>query len=252
MPPLCSHPNKEKSIMDNITEAKLAVAVDDGTMNGFLATPASGSGPGIVMLQEIFGVNEAMRAKAREFASRGFTVLVPDLFWRQEPDVDLGYDEDSRAKGFRLMQGFDFDKGVADCRAAFAALAQHPSCTASPAIVGYCMGGKLAVLLGAVEPEARAVVAFYGVKLNENIEQIKATRAPVMLHFGDRDAHIPNEVSEMLRDTFKDTEGVDVFIYPGAQHGFFNPVRQSVFDPGASEKAMERTLALLNGKSTRA
>jgi carboxymethylenebutenolidase len=103
----------------------VAVPVEGGAMSAHFVLPASGRGPGIVMLQEIFGVNDAMKDKAREFAEHGFVVLVPDLFWRQEPNVDLGYDEASRTKGFKLFQGFDFTKGVADIGAAYRYLANR-------------------------------------------------------------------------------------------------------------------------------
>jgi carboxymethylenebutenolidase len=103
----------------------VAVPVEGGAMSAHFVLPASGRGPGIVMLQEIFGVNDAMKDKAREFAEHGFVVLVPDLFWRQEPNVDLGYDEASRTKGFKLFQGFDFTKGVAESGQRIATLANR-------------------------------------------------------------------------------------------------------------------------------
>ena len=97
-------------------------AADGGTFSGYLATPEVGSGPGIVLLQEIFGVNQSMRETADYFAEEGYVVLVPDLFWRIEPGIELGYDQDSFQKAFGLYGQFDVDQGVSDIGDAIKAL----------------------------------------------------------------------------------------------------------------------------------
>ena len=135
-----------------------------------IAVPPSGNGKPIVMPQEIFGVNYAMKAKAKAFADEGFVVLVRDLFWRPEPGIDLGYDEESRQQAFGHMQAFDFKAGIGDIKAAYDALAVRDEAEGSPAYVGYCLGGKLAVVAGSATPGVSAVIAFYGVELNENID----------------------------------------------------------------------------------
>jgi carboxymethylenebutenolidase len=197
------------------------------------------------MLQEIFGVNEGMRAKAREFAQNGYTVLVPDLFWRMKPNVELGYDEAARTEAFKLFKNFDFNNGIADIKAAFSFLATRPESDEIPAFVGFCLGGKLAVLAGIAEPRARAVISFYGVALEQNIEQIKTMKMPTMLHFGTNDAHISNENSSAIAKAMEASGNVTVHLYDGAQHGFFNRIRGDVYDPFAANTAMKRTLAAL-------
>ena len=123
-------------------------AADGGSFKAYLATPKGAKGPGIVLIQEIFGVNKVMRDLADGFAAAGYVVLCPDLFWRQEPGVDIT--DQSKAewdKAFSLYQGFNVDKGVDDLKATLAALRQHPACSGKVGSVGYCLGGKLAYLM---------------------------------------------------------------------------------------------------------
>jgi carboxymethylenebutenolidase len=188
-----------------------SVAGSTTSMDVFVASSATPTGSGIVMLQEIFGVNEAMRLKAIDFAEAGFTVVVPDLFWRQVPRVDLSYTEADRAAGFGLMQQFDFEAGVSDVLAAADWLRGQPS-IANVAVVGFCLGGKLAVMAGASD-------AF------DAVAQIEAT--------------------------LRDRHNAQVFTYPGAQHGFFNPARADVYDAAAASSARDRTIAMLRSLSPR-
>jgi carboxymethylenebutenolidase len=110
--------------------------------DAYLAVPASGKGPGIVLLQEIFGVNNVMRDIADGYAAKGFTVICPDLFWRQEPGVQLtDQTEEGWARAFELYQGLDEAKAVEDAAAAMNYLRQHPACTGKVGAVGYCLGG---------------------------------------------------------------------------------------------------------------
>ena len=219
--------------------------VDIGDMAGYLAQPAAASAPGIVMVQEIFGVNAAMRAKADDFAEAGFAVLVPDLFWRLQPRVDLGYTEEERKQGFGYMQRFDFKLGVADCVMAAEWLAARPECSGAVSFVGFCLGGKLAVLAGARYPGTRAVASFYGVKLDESVDVLRELKTPFQFHVGDRDAHIPAEAVDKVRAALAGKENAHVHLYAGAQHGFFNRMRAEVYAPAAAALAQSRTLEML-------
>jgi carboxymethylenebutenolidase len=231
--------------MNNVSETIVKIPVEGGEMSAFLATPSESRGKSVVMLQEIFGVNEAMRSKARQFAKEGFTVLVPDLFWRIQPNVELGYDDAARAEAFKFFKAFDFAKGVSDIKAAFDFLSRRAESVGAPSLVGFCLGGKLAVLAGTAEPRARSVISFYGVALDQNIEQLKAMKMPVVLHFGTNDAHIPNEVSSAIAYALKESAYVHVYLYQGAQHGFFNHMRSDAFDFDAADSAFDRTVKVL-------
>lgn len=228
----------------SIHESWVSVPTADGEMSAFLTEPASPPRGGIVLLQEIFGVNEAMRDKARAFAADGYSVLTPDLFWRLEPRVDLGYGEDDRKLGFGLMQKYDQTTGAHDVRAATVwlrtLLAGKPV-----ALVGFCLGGRMAVLAGANNPDVATVVSFYGVRLDLCRDDLHAIAVPFQFHVGDRDAHVPADHVTVVKDTLAGKPNTDVFIYAGAQHGFYNRLRADVFSAEAAEQAGTRVLALL-------
>jgi carboxymethylenebutenolidase len=217
---------------------------DGGEMDTFIAHPAEPVGLGVVMLQEIFGVNDAMRRKAILFAQAGFTVAIPDLFWRLEKRVDLQYSEEERKKGFGLLQRFDFKAGVGDVLSASDHLRTEPDVKGKTALVGFCIGGKLAVVAGARQSFA-AIVSFYGVKLDENLAEIDAIEAPLQVHVGNKDAHIPAETVEKLSAHLSGRANASVFVYPEAQHGFFNQVREDVYDSEAANLAKGRAFDIL-------
>lgn len=218
-------------------DTRLMVACDGGTMGGYLALPPGGSGPGIVLLQEIFGVNAAIRAKCDRLAAEGFAVFAPDMFWRLEAGVDLGYSEPERQRGFGYLSAFDQAQGVRDIQQAWRTLAGHPACTAPPALVGFCIGGRMAVRTGAALPDASGVFSFYGVKLDEIADELTSITAPLRLYVGDRDSHVPLEVARHLADLLRDKPNAEVHIYQGAGHGFYNRVRDAVYHEAAAKAA---------------
>ncbi len=143
-------------------------AADGGSFSAYLATPKSGKGPGIVLIQEIFGVNKVMRDLADGFAAQGYTVMCPDLFWRQEPGVQITDKTEAEwKKAFSLMQGFNTAKGVDDLKATLATLRKHQACTGKVGSIGYCLGGKLAFLM-ATRSDSDANVGYYGVGLQDS------------------------------------------------------------------------------------
>lgn len=220
-----------------MTEKWVDLPVKGGTMAAFQA----GNGKaGIVMLQEVFGVNPAMQDKARKFAAHGYTVLVPDLFWRMEPRVSLGYSGKDREKAFDLFGRFDFAAGIQDIAAAAKWLERsHPAV----AVIGFCLGGRLAVAATAAYP-FKAVASLYGVKLEADPERLQAVQVPLQVHVGDNDAHVPMEAVGRIQELLKEKPSAEVFVYPGAQHGFFNAARQEVYSPDAARQAEARISAM--------
>jgi carboxymethylenebutenolidase len=212
-------------------------------MDAFLVQPEGARGA-VVLLQEIFGVNAAMRAKARDLAAAGLTVLVPDLFWRLERRVDLGYGEADRQRGFALMQKYDQVRSVADVRAAVAWLRQRAP-ESRPGLVGFCLGGRIAVLAGAANADVSAVISLYGVRLDLCADQLRAIACPFQLHVGDKDAHVPAEHVAAVSQIVAGRGDAEIFVYPAAQHGFFNRQRDDVYDAPAAALARTRILDLL-------
>src|SRR3979411_2822017 len=119
---------------------------DGGTFKGYLTLPASGSGSGILLLQEIFGVNSSMREVAEYYAEEGYVVLAPDLFWRLEPGIELGYSEADFNKAFGYYQRFDANQSIKDAADALKVLRGRRECVGKGGALGFCLGGKLAYL----------------------------------------------------------------------------------------------------------
>lgn len=220
------------------------IPVEGGSMAGFVVQSAA-RGPGLVMLQEIFGVNPAMQDKARAFAELGYTVLVPDIFWRLQPRVSLGYGEEERKTAFGHMQKFDFAAGIRDIAAAARWLEASGMVQGKIGVLGFCLGGKLAVAATAAYPFA-AVASFYGVKLEADPERLAAVQVPLQVHVGDKDAHVPAEAVQAIAGILQGKPNAELFVYPGAQHGFFNAARPEVFSPEAAKQAQKRAAAMFS------
>ena len=186
---------------------------------GYLALPPAGHGPGLVLFQEIFGVNEHIRAVAEQYALDGFVVLAPDLFWRQSPRVELGYVGDERTRAVALMQGLHAADAMADIKLAVGALRARPEVGARKVgAFGYCMGGRFAYL-AAASTDIAAAAAFYGGGIQTQLDRAAAITCPVQFHYAEHDDHIPLDAVERVRLAMAGT-GAEVLVYPGAQHGF--------------------------------
>lgn len=204
--------------------------------------PASGSGPGILLLQEIFGVNAHIRAVADLYAEEGYVVLAPDLFWRLEPRVELGYGEADVARARELLGRFDVDRAVADCGAALATLRRLPECRGKVGALGFCLGGRLAYLVAA-RSHVDAAVSYYGTGLEPLLGEADAIRCPMVFHVPEKDRHLPPQTRDAIAAAFEGREDVQLFLYPGADHGFNVPER-AAYDKPASLMAHSRSLAL--------
>jgi carboxymethylenebutenolidase len=198
---------------------------------GYLATPPGGSGPGLVMWQEIFGVNAHIRAMAEAYAADGYVVLAPDAFWRRVPRMELGYEPEDWPRARAEKQAYALDEAAADCVAAAAVLRARPE-TAGRRLgtIGWCMGGWLAYL-SAAAGVVDAAVAYYGGGIQNLLERASGVRAPMQFHYAERDEHIPPAAVQVVRAALPAAE---VHVYSGAQHGFNCPARASWHAPSAA------------------
>jgi carboxymethylenebutenolidase len=212
----------------------------DGEFHGYLATPSAGRGPGIVVIQEIFGVNEVMRTIADEFAARGYYALVPDLFWRLEPGVQLTDKTDAEWKrAFDLMGRFDQAKGVEDVQATIAQLRKTDGCTGKVGTVGYCLGGLLAYL-SATRTDTDASAGYYGVNIHEKLDEAGKIRKPLMLHIAGKDQFVPPQAQKKIVDGLKGNPHVTIHQYPEMDHAFARP-GGAHYDKANAELANGRT-----------
>lgn len=196
-------------------------AADHGRFSAYLAEPAdSGTAPGMLVIQEIFGVNPNIRAICDAYAKDGYVALAPDLFWRQEPGVQLDSStKEGWDRAFQFYQGFSETKGVEDLIAALAWLRRYPRLNGKVGAVGFCLGGKLAYLM-ATRSDADAVVGYYGVGIENSLGEASAITKPLMLHIAEKDGFCPAEAQQKVRDGLAAITHVTVHSYPGVDHAF--------------------------------
>ena len=215
-------------------------AADGGRFNAYIATPKSGKGDGVIVIQEIFGVNAVMRAATDVLAANGYVVICPDLFWRIEPGITLTDRTDAEWKrAFELFKAFDVDKGVADLKATLAALRGHAACTGKVGTVGYCLGGKLAYLM-ATRSDADCNVGYYGVGIQDLLAESSKITRPLLLHIAEKDEFTPPPAQEKIKAGLRSNPQVTLHSYPDCDHAFARVGGQH-YDKAAAELANRRT-----------
>ena len=223
---------------------QIEAAGGSGTFRGYLALPESGSGPGLVIAQEIFGVNHTMREVADYYAEEGYVALVPDLFWRQQPDVELGYSEADWQRAFGFYQGFDEAKGMEDMQSAIDALRALPEVGGGKVgVLGFCLGGKLAYL-AACRTDADVSVGYYGVGIEAALGEADNIGRPLTLHIAELDKFCPPEARERIVQALQGRPGVALHVYPGVDHAFARAGGEHFHKPSAL-MAHERSIAAL-------
>lgn len=222
----------------------IKVPVEEGrAMDAYLALPADGSGPGIVLCQEIFGVTASLRSIAEQLAEEGYVVLVPDLFWRSAPRIELSYEQADVNRAMELGRGLDQQLALADIGHAVSALRAHPACKGQVGGVGYCLGGRL-VMLAAAAGHVSCAAAYYPVSLEKCIDQVRQVKVPVVVHFGGSDGLTPSAAIEAVTEALASNPEATVHVYPNLQHGFAAKGRAS-YDSSAAGMAYSRSLGVL-------
>jgi len=203
-----------------------------GEIGAYLATPKGSPKGGIVVIQEIFGVNSHIRAVTDQFAADGYMALAPRFFDHIRTGIELGYTPDTIAEGVKLVTELGFDKAVQDVAAAIEELKRRGA--GKIGVTGFCWGGTI-TWLAATRLKPDAAVAYYGGGIYGTKNEKPAV--PTMMHFGDKDMHIPMAHVNELRSLHPE---VTIYDYP-ADHGFHCDERGS-YDATASRQAMARTL----------
>jgi carboxymethylenebutenolidase len=195
-----------------------------GTFNAYVVEPkTTPAGPGVgvvVVIQEIFGVNQAMRDICAWIADLGFIAICPDLFWRIEPGIDITDKSDAEWKrAFELFQTFDQAKGIEDLKATVAAARTLSGANSKVATIGYCLGGRLAFMM-AEQSDADANISYYGVGLDALLPDLGKVTKPLLVHIADKDAFFPPEGRAAVVNATKDDPNVTTYVYPNADHAF--------------------------------
>lgn len=219
---------------------EITIKAKDGSFMGYLAKPPQGRGPGIVVIQEIFGVNGFVRAVADGLAAQGYFALAPDLFWRIEPGVMLTDKSEAEwKKAFELFGKFKVDTGVEDIEATIAALRATPGCTGKVGAVGYCLGGLLAYLTAA-RTSADAAVGYYGVSIEQRLDEARSIRKPLMLHIAQKDQFVPPEAQQKIQAGLGSHPQVTLHLYAEQDHAFAR-IGGEHYDEAAATLANRRT-----------
>ncbi|MCB1511696.1 MAG: dienelactone hydrolase family protein [Hyphomicrobiaceae bacterium] len=208
-------------------------ASDGNNLLGYFAEPQSAPRAGLVVIQEIFGVNHHIRNVTDKFAADGYAAVAPALFDRVGPDIQLGYEADDIAKGRELRGKIENADALKDVQAAIDLMLGH---NLKVGVVGYCWGGSLAWHAATKLKGVSAAVSYYGGEVPNHADAV--AQCPVMAHFGETDASIP---MDGVRSFMAKQPAVQTFVYP-AGHGFSCDERGS-FDAACAQQARERTIA---------
>lgn len=219
-------------------------APDGGSFFAYLVEPKGKPAGSVVVIQEIFGVNAAMRATCDWIAAMGFIAVCPDLFWRIEPRVDIT--DKSQAewdKAFALFGKFDQAKGIADLKATLAAARKLPGANGKAGTIGFCLGGRLAFMMAA-QSDAEVNVSYYGVGIEGLLDQVPAIKAPLLMHIAEGDKFVPPEAQAKIVAGVAGNKGIAAHVYPAVEHAFAR-VDGVHFDARAATIANGRTAEIL-------
>lgn len=215
----------------------------EDTFSGYLALPPAGHGPGLVLIQEIWGVNGHIRAVAEQYALDGYVVLAPDIFWRQQTRVDLDYSESDTAKAFELLNNMDFAQSGENVAAAVDHLRDMSEVSDKVGVLGFCVGGQLAYRAAALgRPDA--AVSYYGGGIQDHLELAEQIKQPMLFHYAGNDQMIPASAVARVRKAFEGNEHAQFYEYEGVDHGF-NCWGRPAYQQRAAALAHGRTLMFL-------
>jgi carboxymethylenebutenolidase len=220
------------------------IQTEGGEFSAYLATPDKFPAPAVVVLHEVFGVNEDIRQTCRELARAGFIAVAPELFWRQERGVDLNsWSEEEWKKGLALYTAYDRNIGVRDILAAVRAAKQLQGATGKVGVMGFCLGG-LMTYLTAARHHLDVAVTYHGGDTESYLDEAKAIAAPLMMHLAEEDEYISRDAQRRIRAALTDVPGAQVYGYPGQNHAFARHTGVH-YNANAAAVANSRTIAVL-------
>ena len=218
----------------------------DGTFNAYIARPKTLPAPAVVVLQELFGVNADIREHCDELAEQGFLAVAPDLFWRQEPGVDLSVrSEADWAHGLRLYGAYDRNAGAKDVSDTVNAIRNLKECNGKVALLGYCLGALMVFITAARYDGIDAAVAYHGSDTEKYLGEVDGLRAPLLMHLAEEDEFIPKAAQADIKTALAMKPKTTVYSYPGQNHAFSRH-SGSHYNAAAAALANERTSEFLH------
>src|ERR1700730_15193654 len=201
-------------------EDRITIEGRDGAFGAYIARPKTLPAPAVVVLHEVFGANADIRKTCDELAEQDVIAVAPDLFWRQEPGVDLNVtSEPDWEHGLRLYQAYDRDAGARDVKDTANAVAKLPECTGKVAVLGYCLGG-LMTFLTAARYGADAAVVYHGGDTEKYLGEVNGLNAPLLMHLAEEDEFISKPAQAEIKAALARKPNATVYSYPGQHHAF--------------------------------
>jgi carboxymethylenebutenolidase len=223
---------------------RITIEGRDGAFGAYIAQPKALPAPVVVVLHEVFGVNADIRKTCDELAEQGFIAVAPDLFWRQEPGVDLSVtSETDWQHGLRLYQAYDRDAGARDVKDTANSLAKLPDCSGKVAVMGFCLGG-LMTFLTAVRYGVDAAVVYHGGDTEKYLGEIKGFDSPLLMHLAEEDEFISKPAQAEIKAALANKPNARVYSYPGQHHAFARH-NGAHYNAAAAALANERTIEFL-------
>jgi carboxymethylenebutenolidase len=193
----------------------------DGAFAAYIARPKTSPAAAVVVLQELFGVNADIRKTCDELAEQGFLAVAPDLFWRQEPGVNLSVTSEADWQhGLRLYQAYDRDAGANDVKDTVNAARNLPECNGRVGVLGYCLGALMVFLTAVRYRGVDAAVAYHGSDTEKYLGEVDGLHAPLLMHLAEEDEFIPKAAQAQIKAVLAKKPNTAVYSYPGQNHAF--------------------------------
>ena len=217
----------------------------EGAFGAYIARPEALPAPAVVVLHEVFGVNADIRKTCDELAEQGFIAVAPDLFWRQEPGVDLRVTSEADWQhGLRLYQAYDRDAGAKDVKDSANVVAKLPECIGRVAVLGYCLGG-LMTFLTAARYGVDAAVVYHGGDTEKYLDEINGLDAPLLMHLAEEDEFISKPAQAEIKTALASKPNATVYSYLGQRHAFARH-NGAHYNAAAAARANRRTSEFLH------
>jgi carboxymethylenebutenolidase len=207
----------------------ISFSAEDPAFSGYLALPDRPNGDAMIILHEIFGVNDPVKALTRRYAEDGYVAVAPDMLWRLEPGLALGYSREETLRAMAIVKAFDLAKGVEDLGQVVETLRRRERVGGKICVLGLCMGGTIA-FLAASRLQVDAAISFYGTDLEQHLDSVPKINCPIMLHYGGKDRFIPQELVAQIAGRLAAHGHKEVHIYPEGNHGFYTRGRPEDID----------------------
>lgn len=229
-----------------MTGIEITIAASDGgVIPSYLSTPAAGKGVGVIVIPTILGGEPYMKLFSDRLAAEGFVASMPDMFWRDEDPGVVDHDEQGFKRAHARNGRSDIEQGMADLADIISALKAHPDCNGKIAVIGFCFGGAHA-LLGAARLGIDAGISFHGSHVGNHMDEIDGITCPLSFHYGDNDAVAPMSEINRIKAAFDKLENAEVYVYPGAIHGYMQPWRgENGYDDAAATASWDCALQVL-------